>query len=109
MLFCDSTSLTNQRLAVMKRVNKTVRETELLNEPPIVHPLIEKVARAISDWQSERDWLFQTDRAIRAIEVIAEQLSKEGYDMPQDYLRRAIWKEESKPRQPEQRCSTMYF
>jgi hypothetical protein len=109
MVFSDSTTLTNEQLAVMKRANKTFREAELLDEPPVVHPLIEKVARAISDWQSERDWLFHTDQAIRVIETIAEQLGKEGYDMPQDYLRRAIWKEEPKPRQEEQRCSTLYF
>lgn len=105
----DSNTLTNERLAVMKRVNKTFREAELLNDPPIVHPLIEKVARAISDWQSERDWLFHTDQAIRVIETIAEELSKEGYDTSQDYLRRAVWKEEPKAKQQEQRCSTLYF
>ena len=109
VIIYDPNTLTNERLAVMKRANKTFREAELLNDPPIVHPLIEKVARAISDWRSERDWMFHTDQAIRAIETIAEELSKEGYDTPQDYLRRTVWKEEPKPRQPEQRCSTLYF
>ena len=92
----------------MKRVNKTYRETELLGKTPVVHPLIEKVARGISDWQSERDWVFHTDQAIRVIEVVAEQLGKEGYDMPQDYLRRIIWTDEPKPRQDDIRVGSRH-
>ena len=80
MVLYNSNTLTNERLAVMKRANKTFREEELLNEPPVVHPLIEKVARAISDWQSERDWLFHTDQAIRVIETIGSRKVQNRFD-----------------------------
>jgi hypothetical protein len=38
-----------------------MREAELSKEEEFFHPVVKNVARAISDWHSERDWLFQTD------------------------------------------------
>lgn len=69
-------------------------------DPHSAHPLIQKTARAISDWQSEYDWFEHTDQAIRCVEVISECLRREGMQSASDYLRSVI-KEPSKKRQKE--------
>lgn len=87
------------KLAYMKRAKPIVRDSALIktmSEDNTFHPLVEKTARAISDWHSEADWPLHVDRAIRCIEVAAEQLGREGFRDAKDYLQSVIWKE---PRQ----------
>jgi hypothetical protein len=67
-----------------------MREAELSKEEEFFHPVIKNIARAISDWHSERDWFFQTDRAIRTIDAIAVELNKEGHTEAAKYLRRYL-------------------
>lgn len=99
----------------LRRINHKMRETQILEEAEYFHPVIEKASRAISDWQSERDWYFQTDRAIRTIEVIATELTKEGHREAADYLLRIVENSAPKPRtkdnpsQNESRLSQLYF
>jgi hypothetical protein len=50
------------------------------------HPLIEKAARAASDWITESDWECQVDRTKRVINVLVDELSKEGYEEASNYL-----------------------
>ena len=98
-----------ERMARIKRVKPSVREQELLDKVPVVHAMVEKTARAISDWQSEMDWPIHTDQAVRAIEAVAEQLQREGHDQSAVYLRSCLWKE-SKPRpKPTQEQSRLFF
>ena len=104
------------RMAFIKRSNPTQREQTLLNTMPQVSPLIEKAAKAISDWHSEADWALHVDKAIRAIEAVAETLQREGHTDSYEYLSRSIWKEDpsdlekdSEPKQTKRRYSTMYF
>lgn len=82
----------------LRRVNHKIREAEALESTKEFHPVIEKASRAISDWQSERDWFFQTDRAVRVIDAIASELSKEGHKDAADYLRRIVKNNEHKPK-----------
>lgn len=67
-----------------------------------VHPLLERSARAISDWHTERDWPEHLDQAIRTVEAVAEVLQREGFCDAAAFLRSAVWKE-PKPRMKEQR------
>ena len=93
-----------------------MREAELSKKEEFFHPVIKNVARAISDWHSERDWLFQTDRAIRTIDAIAVELNKEGHTEAAKYLRRILDGNEPKAKSPdlveatkETKFSTLYF
>lgn len=88
----------NLMSTMLRRNNHKIRENEILKNAKESHPVIEKAARAISDWQSERDWIFQTDRAVRTIEAIASELSKEGYQEAASYLRRVVKTDSYKPR-----------
>ena len=65
-------------------------------DPYAAHPLIQKTARAISDWQSEFDWVEHTDQAIRCLEVVSECLRREGMQSASDYLRSIVREPESK-------------
>ena len=91
-----------ERMAFMKRAKPSRREEEIMDEVPAVHPMIEKTARAISDWQSEMDWPIHTDQAIRAIESVAEQLQREGFDDAVRYLRSTLWNEPKPRTEPEE-------
>ena len=93
-----------------------MREAELSKEEEFFHPVIKNVARAISDWHSERDWFFQTDRAIRTIDAIAVELNKEGHTEAAKYLRRVLDNNEPKAKSPdlveaaeETKFSSLYF
>ena len=93
-----------------------MRESELSKKGESFHPFIENVARAISDWHSERDWFFQTDRAVRTIDAIAVELNKEGYKEAAKYLRRVLDSNEAKAKSPdlveateETKFSALYF
>lgn len=99
----------------LRRLNYKRRESQLLEELECFHPVIEKVSRAISDWQSERDWYFQTDRAFRTLDAVATELNKEGHREAASYLLRIIGSHipkprsaDSKPEEP-QRLSQLYF
>lgn len=96
-----------ERIAFMKRAKPSRREGDIMDEVPAVHPLVEKTARAISDWQSEMDWPIHTDQAIRTVEAVAEQLQREGYDDAASYLRSALWTE-AKPRTKPEKESGEY-
>lgn len=96
-----------ERIAFMKRAKPSRREEEVMDEVPAVHPLVEKTARAISDWQSEMDWPIHTDQAIRSVEAVAEQLQREGFDDAASYLRACLWNE-AKPRTKPQQESGNY-
>ncbi len=100
-----------ERMARIKRAKPRVREEELLDEIPAVHPMIEKVSRAISDWQSEVDWPIHTDQAVRSIEAVAEQLQREGHDAAVNYLRSVIWVEPKPRPKPalEQQQARLFF
>lgn len=99
----------------LRRINHKMREAQILEETESFHPVIEKASRAISDWQSERDWIFQTDRAVRTLEVVATELNKEGHKAAADYLLRIVDNSTPKPRvkdqidSNEQRLSQLYF
>ena len=93
-----------------------MREAELSKKGKSFHPFIENVSRAISDWHSERDWFFQTDRAIRTIDAIAVELNKEGHTEAAKYLRRVLDNNEPKAKSPdlveaaeETKFSSLYF
>lgn len=91
------------KLAYLKRAKPIVRDSALrkaMTQETTSHPLVEKTARAISDWHSEADWPIHVDRAIRSIEVVAEQLSREGFRDASEYLQSVVWKE-PKHRVPE--------
>lgn len=105
------------RLLKIKRASPALRETELMESSEKAHPLVEKVARAISDWHSESDWPLHTDQAIRAIEAAGEYLGREGFRDAQEFLSSGVWKE-PKPRKPTKpakpnagtdRTSRLYF
>lgn len=81
------------------------QETISAGEGCTVHPVIQNVSRGISDWHSERDWVYQTDRAIRAIDSLAVELNKEGYSEAANYLRRIIDNNEVKAKSPD----SVYF
>ena len=90
------------KLAYLKRAKPVVRDSALkktMSEENAFHPLVEKTARAISDWHSEADWPLHVDRATRCVEVVAEQLGREGFRDAKDYLQSVVWKE------PKQRMS----
>lgn len=86
------------KLSYIKKVKPVLRDSELMSQEHTTHPLIEKSARAISDWHSEVDWPIHVDRAIRTIEVIAEGLAREGYVDAKKYLQSIVWSEQPKPR-----------
>ena len=93
-----------------------MRETELSKEQESFHPVIKNVSCAINDWHSERDWFFQTDRAIRTIDAIAVELNKEGHVDAAKYLRRILDSNEPKAKSPdlvkateETKFSSLYF
>jgi hypothetical protein len=91
------------KLAYLKRAKPVIGDSALqktMSEEQASHPLVEKTARAISDWHSEADWPIHVDRAIRCIEVVAEQLSREGFRDAKEYLQSVVWKE-PKHRVPE--------
>lgn len=98
-----------ERMARIKRVKPSQREQELLDEVPAVHPLIEKTARAISDWQSEMDWPIHTDQAIRAIEAVAEHLKREGHSDAAKHLRTVLWKEPKPRQEPSGEYARLFF
>lgn len=100
----------------LRHKQNQMREAELSKEKEFFHPVIKNVACAISDWHSERDWLFQTDRAIRTIDAIAVELNKEGHTEAANYLRRILDSNEPKAKSPdlvepkeETKFSSMYF
>jgi len=100
------------RHALTKAKEQTILEKDGHN----VHPVIEQVSRAISDWHSERDWFFQTDRAMRVIDAIASELNKEGHKSASSYLRRVLDGNEPKGKSPDlvdvkgkEKFSTLYF
>lgn len=64
-----------------------------MSAEPIEHPLIERTSRAISDWHSESDWPLHVDQAIRALEVVAEYLNREGYRDASEFIQSSVWKE----------------
>lgn len=80
-------------MARIKRVKPTHQNATHLDSVPTCHVLIEKTARAISDWQSEMDWPVHTDQAIRTIEAIAEILQREGHLHASSYLRSVVLSE----------------
>ena len=93
-----------------------MREAELSKEEEFFHPVIKNVACAISDWHSERDWFFQTDRAIRTIDAIAVELNKEGHMEAAKYRLRVLDSNEPKAKSPdlvettkETKFSSLYF
>lgn len=97
----------------MTKVNE---ETILTEDGRNVHPVIEQVSRAVSDWHSERDWFFQTDRAMRVIDALACELNKEGHKSASSYLRRVLDGNELKGKSPDlvdtrekETFSTLYF
>lgn len=83
----------NARLSVLKRAKPVIADSALMSTEPTTHPLIEKTAKAISDWHSEYDWPLHVDKAIRAIEAVAEQLNREGYRDANEFLQSTVWKE----------------
>lgn len=91
-------SSTPQRLTAAEHIAQAVRNAE------VVHPLLERSARAISDWHTERDWPEHLDQAIRTVEAVAEVLHREGYRDASTFLRSAVWKEPS-PRQRDAKTS----
>jgi hypothetical protein len=101
---------------VLRHKKTQMREAEMSKKEKSFHPFIENVSRAISDWHSERDWFFQTDRAIRTIDAIAVELNKEGYKEAAKYLRRVLDSNEAKSKSPdlveaveETKFSALYF
>ena len=82
-------------------LTKAKEETILTGDGHSVHPVIEQVSRAISDWHSERDWFFQTDRAMRVIDSLACELNKEGHKSASSYLRRVLDGNEPKGKSPD--------
>jgi len=97
-------------------LTKAKEETILEKNEYNVHPVVEQVARAISDWHSERDWFFQTDRAMRVIDAITSELNKEGHKSASSYLRRVLADNEPKSKSPDsvevkekETFSTLYF
>jgi hypothetical protein len=82
-------------------LTKVNEETILTEDEHNVHPVIEQVSRAISDWHSERDWFFQTDRAMRVIDALACELNKEGHKSASSYLRRVLAGNEPKSKSPD--------
>ena len=97
-------------------MTKVKEETILEEDGRNVHPVIEQVSRAISDWHSERDWSFQTDRAMRVIDAIACELNKEGHKSASSYLRRVLDGNEPKSKSPDlvdikakEKFSQLYF
>jgi hypothetical protein len=85
--------MSKNKLAYLKRATPVIRDTALKQREPASHPLIEKSARAISDWHSEVDWPLHVDQAIRTIEVVAEYLGREGFKDAQSYLSSTVWRE----------------
>lgn len=81
------------KLYYLKRAKPVVRDSALMSDTTFTHPLVERTARAISNWQSESDWPLHVDEAIRSIEVVAEFLSREGYRDAQEYLQSVLWRE----------------
>jgi len=81
------------KLSYIKRAKPVIRDAAMYEAEVEVHPLIEKSARAISDWHSEADWPIHVDQAIRTIEVIAEHLSREGYKDAQAFLQSCVWRQ----------------
>lgn len=97
-------------------LTKVNEETILTEDGRNVHPVIEQVSRAVSDWHSERDWFFQTDRAMRVIDALACELNKEGHKSASSYLRRVLDGNELKGKSPDlvdtrekETFSTLYF
>lgn len=106
---------TKMNTTLRHRQNR-MREAELSKARESFHPVIKNVSCAISDWHSERDWFFQTDRAIRTIDAIAVELNKEGYKEAAEYLRRILDSNEAKAKSPdlvkakeETKFSSLYF
>lgn len=83
----------NVRLAVLKRAKPVISDSVLMSSEPVTHPLIERTSRAISDWHTEYDWPLHVDKAIRAIETVAEYLNREGYRDASEFLQTTVWKE----------------
>jgi hypothetical protein len=101
---------------MLRHMAQQLKEDDILNNEQEVHPAIEKTARAISDWHSERDWIYLTDRAKRAIDAISVELNKEGHKEACEYLQRILDSMDFKPKSPDStkveekpRFSTMYF
>jgi len=83
-------------MALVKRAIPAKREQIILcMDTETESILIEKTARAISDWHSERDWPLHIDSAKRAVEAIAELLQREGHRDAADYLRVNVWSDPS--------------
>ena len=84
---------TNSRLSVIKRAKPVISDSVLMSADFVEHPLVERTSRAISDWHSEADWPLHVDRAIRALEIVAEHLNREGYREASEFIQSAVWKE----------------
>jgi hypothetical protein len=98
------------KLSYIKKVKPTLREFELMSAEINAHPLVEKAARAISDWRSESDWQIHMDKAIRTIEVIAEYLGREGHTDAKKYLQSVVWSEPKPRNEPAQeRTARLFF
>jgi hypothetical protein len=100
----------------LRHCNPVMREAKRLKLTDGFHPVIKNISCAISDWHSERDWLFQTDRAMRTIEAIAIELNKEGHKEAANYLYRVLDNNEPKAKSPdlvetteETKFSTLFF
>lgn len=80
----------HESMSSLPSVKTTKRQSGYLDSVPVYPVLIEKTARAISDWRSELDWPVHTDQAVRSIEAIAEVLQREGFMDASQYLRSII-------------------
>jgi uncharacterized Zn finger protein len=73
------------------------------------HPVIEKAARAASDWITESDWECQVDRARRVINVLVDELSKEGYEEASNYLKELLVNKQNVFDKDNKSFSKLYF
>lgn len=104
------------RTTILRHMSQKSKEDDVLENEQYVHPSIERAARAISDWHSEHDWIFQIERAKRVIDAIAGELNREGHREASSYLQRLLINNEPMPRVPDpvvnkdkDKFSTMYF
>jgi hypothetical protein len=73
------------------------------------HPVIEKAARAASDWITESDWECQVDRTRRVINVLVDELSKEGYKEASNYLKELLVNKQNLFDKDNKSFSKLYF
>jgi hypothetical protein len=80
-----------------------------MSSEQITHPVIEKAARAASDWITERDWECQVDRAKRVINVLVDELSKEGYKKASNYLEKLLTDKQNVFNKNDEAFSKLYY